>query len=81
VNGTTRDEPEAAKLSLGFIPDRPFIYEKLTGRRVLRFHGGLYGLGDPRIAERVREMLELFELAVGERAGRELSARHEAAAW
>src|SRR5438046_4096410 len=33
-------EPEAAKASLGFIPDRPFIYEKLTAREFLRFHGG-----------------------------------------
>jgi ABC-2 type transport system ATP-binding protein len=55
-------EPEAAKRSLGFIPDRPFIYEKLTGGEFLRFHGGLYGLEDQAIAERVREMLELFEL-------------------
>jgi ABC-2 type transport system ATP-binding protein len=54
--------PEAAKMSLGFIPDRPFIYEKLTAGEFLRFHGGLYGLDDPAIADRVREMLELFEL-------------------
>jgi ABC-2 type transport system ATP-binding protein len=54
---------EAAKASLGFIPDRPFIYEKLTGGEFLRFHGGLYGLDDAAIGERVREMLELFELA------------------
>jgi len=56
-------EPEAAKRSLGFIPDRPFIYEKLTGGEFLRFHGGLYGLEDSAIAERVREMLDLFELS------------------
>jgi ABC-2 type transport system ATP-binding protein len=49
-------------MSLGFIPDRPFIYEKLTAGEFLRFHGGLYGLDDPAIADRVREMLELFEL-------------------
>jgi ABC-2 type transport system ATP-binding protein len=55
-------EPEAAKGSLGFIPDRPFIYEKLTGGEFLRFHGGLYGLDDLGLADRVREMLELFEL-------------------
>jgi ABC-2 type transport system ATP-binding protein len=58
-------EPEAAKASLGFIPDRPFIYEKLTAGEFLRFHGGLFGLGDDigdGTAERVREMLELFEL-------------------
>jgi len=55
-------EPEAAKRSLGFIPDRPFLYEKLTAAEFLRFHGGLYGLeGDP-VEERARELLELFEL-------------------
>jgi ABC-2 type transport system ATP-binding protein len=63
VNGhDLATEPEAAKMSLGFIPDRPFIYEKLTGGEFLRFHGGLYGLEDPGISERVHEMLELFEL-------------------
>src|SRR5258708_38540329 len=30
-------EPELAKASLGFIPDRPFIYEKLTAGGVLPF--------------------------------------------
>jgi len=54
--------PEAAKGSLGFIPDRPFIYEKLTAGEFLRFHGGLYGLDGDGIAGRVREMLDLFEL-------------------
>jgi len=56
-------EPEQAKASLGFIPDRPFIYEKLTAGEFLRFHGGLYGLDGAGVGERVREMLELFELA------------------
>jgi ABC-2 type transport system ATP-binding protein len=55
-------EPERAKASLGFIPDRPFIYEKLTAGEFLRFHAGLYGLDGQGVAERVREMLELFEL-------------------
>jgi ABC-2 type transport system ATP-binding protein len=66
VNGyDLATEPEAAKASLGFIPDRPFIYEKLTAGEFLRFHGGLFGLGDDfgdGIGKRVREMLDLFEL-------------------
>jgi ABC-2 type transport system ATP-binding protein len=56
---------EAAKASLGFIPDRPFIYDKLTAGEFLRFHGGLYGLdGDTgdQVGRRVHEMLDLFEL-------------------
>jgi ABC-2 type transport system ATP-binding protein len=55
-------QPEQAKGSLGFIPDRPFIYEKLTAGEFLRFHGGLYGMDDAGLGERVREMLDLFEL-------------------
>ena len=63
VNGhNLQSEPELAKASLGFIPDRPFIYEKLTAGEFLRFHAGLYGLDGPGVPERVREMLELFEL-------------------
>ncbi|MBW8868129.1 MAG: ABC transporter ATP-binding protein [Acidobacteria bacterium] len=63
VNGhDMANEPEQAKASLGFIPDRPFIYEKLTAGEFLRFHGGLYGMDGNGLGDRVREMLELFEL-------------------
>jgi ABC-2 type transport system ATP-binding protein len=55
-------EPEPAKASLGFIPDRPFLYEKLTAGEFLRFHAGLYGADGPDLGERVREMLAIFEL-------------------
>jgi len=54
--------PEQAKRSLGFIPDRPFLYEKLTAAEFLRFHGGLYGLDEVAVGARAHEMLELFEL-------------------
>ncbi len=56
-------EPEKAKRALGFIPDRPFLYEKLTAAEFLRFHGGLYGLEDGGAQGRARELLELFELS------------------
>ena len=54
--------PEAAKAALGFIPDRPFIYEKLTAGEFLRFHAGLYGMDDGDIEARIKEMLDIFEL-------------------
>ena len=54
----SRRPPEG---SLGFIPDRPFIYEKLTAGEFLRFHGGLYGIDGAEVG-RVHEMLDLFEL-------------------
>ena len=38
----------AAKAKLGFIPDRPFVYDKLTGAEFLRFVAALYGQdGEP----------------------------------
>ncbi len=55
--------PEAAKASLGFIPDRPYLYEKLTAGEFLRFHGGLYGIEGPEADRRIADMLELFELS------------------
>jgi ABC-2 type transport system ATP-binding protein len=56
-------EPELAKRALGFIPDRPFLYEKLTAAELLRFHGGLYGLDGDALGARADELLQLFDLA------------------
>jgi ABC-2 type transport system ATP-binding protein len=56
-------QPMAAKARLGFIPDRPFVYEKLTGAEFLRFVAGLYGQDGNRIERRIDELLELFELS------------------
>jgi ABC-2 type transport system ATP-binding protein len=55
-------DPAAAKSRLGFIPDRPFIYEKLTGAEFLRFVAGLYGQAGPRVEHRARELMALFDL-------------------
>jgi len=57
-------DPMAAKARLGFIPDRPFVYEKLTGAEFLRFVAGLYGQDGPSIEARIDELLDLFELLV-----------------
>ena len=51
-----------AKCKLGFIPDRPFIYEKLTGAEFLRFVAGLYDQEGPKVEHRARELLALFDL-------------------
>jgi ABC-2 type transport system ATP-binding protein len=55
-------DPVAAKMRLGFIPDRPFIYEKLTGAEFLRFVAGLYDQEGPEVEHRARELLALFDL-------------------
>jgi ABC-2 type transport system ATP-binding protein len=55
-------DPITAKSKLGFIPDRPFIYEKLTGIEFLRFVAGLYGQEGNEVEHRARELLALFDL-------------------
>lgn len=54
--------PMSAKARLGFIPDRPFLYEKLTGAEFLRFVAGLYGQDGTVVEKRSDELLDLFEL-------------------
>ena len=56
------DEPEAAKAELGYVPDRPYVYEKVTGRELLRFTAGLHGKRGPAVEERIDELLELWDL-------------------
>ena len=56
------DRPLAAKAKLGFIPDRPFVYDKLTGGEFLRFAAALYGQQGATVERRIDELLELFEL-------------------
>ncbi len=55
--------PEGAKAKLGFVPDRPYVYEKLTGAEFLRFVAALYGQEGAGVERRMDELLELFELA------------------
>jgi ABC-2 type transport system ATP-binding protein len=54
--------PLHAKSRLGFIPDRPYVYEKLTGAEFLRFVAALYGQGGDEVERRADELLELFQL-------------------
>ncbi|HEV8357675.1 MAG TPA: ABC transporter ATP-binding protein [Gemmatimonadales bacterium] len=63
IAGISLDKhPTEAKSRLGFIPDRPFVYDKLTGTEFLRFVAALYGQTGALIERRIGELLELFEL-------------------
>ena len=57
------ENPVQAKSVLGYIPDRPFIYEKLTGREYLEFVADLYGMDSRLAADRSEKYLEFFDLA------------------
>jgi ABC-2 type transport system ATP-binding protein len=55
-------QPLEAKALVGYLPDQPFLYEKLTGREFLRFVARLYDL-DPVVADRrAQDLLRLFDL-------------------
>jgi len=54
------EHPQEAKKAVGFIPDRPFLYEKLTAREFLRFLAGLYGCAANGTDERMKALLRLF---------------------
>ncbi len=55
-------EPMQARAVLGFVPDRPFVYDKLTGAELLRFTAGLHGQEGPAVERRIDELLELWDL-------------------
>lgn len=56
-------DPVRAKLKIGLIPDRPFLYEKLTALEFLQFTAGLYHVGTQAFAEKSRELLGRFSLS------------------
>jgi len=56
------ENPEEAKRKIGFIPDRPYLYEKLTGMEFLRFIADLYDVPDHLFMEKAEELLTLFSL-------------------
>ncbi len=55
-------DPNEAKNITGFIPDRPFLYAKLTGREFLVFSGRLYGLKKKEINKRIEPLMILFNM-------------------
>ena len=58
-----RHTPEAAKALTGYLPDHPFLYDKLTAAEFLGFAGGLHGLGRSECARRAADLLAEFGLA------------------
>lgn len=55
-------EGDKARELLSYVPDQPYLYEKLTGREFLQFVAELYGLPADVTAQRIDQMIELFSL-------------------
>jgi ABC-2 type transport system ATP-binding protein len=56
-----RDGDNARRL-LSYVPDLPFLYEKLTGREFLQFIADMYGLPPEHAKQRIVEVIDQFDL-------------------
>jgi ABC-2 type transport system ATP-binding protein len=55
-------EAEKAKRKIGFIPDRPYLYEKLTGMEFLRFTALLFGIERSVFQKKAEACLQMFSI-------------------
>ena len=55
-------QPLEARRRLAYVPDFPFLYEKLTPWEFFRFTGQLFGMDDARIEKNARELVARFNL-------------------
>ena len=60
------EEPTEVRRSIGYLPERPCLYERLTVRDNLAFYGRLYDVPEEELGARIEELLTL--LGLGERA-------------
>ena len=56
-----KDHIEAKKL-IGYIPDQPFLYEKLTGREFLYFCGGINNIEKNILKNKIDETIEQLNI-------------------
>ncbi len=57
-----RQAPLSAKRRFGYVPDQPYLYDKLTGREFLYFVGGLYRMPDGKLRETIEQYADIFEI-------------------
>lgn len=63
VNGiNVHEQPLEAKKIIGYVPDRPYLYERLSAAEYLYFVGRLYGVPANEIEARTETWLSEFEL-------------------
>ena len=56
------DNPREVSRLIGYVPDLPFLYDKLSGREFLRFVADMYGMADAAAAEAVAREADRFQL-------------------
>ena len=55
-------QPTAAKVKTGYVPDEAALWDKLTGVEYLNFMGDVYGVPGDEREERVKPLLDMFEM-------------------
>lgn len=55
-------DPVRAKAQFGYVPDRPYLYGKLSGLELLRFAAGVYRLPRRKAEARIEALLVQFRL-------------------
>ncbi|GDY21518.1 ABC transporter [Verrucomicrobiota bacterium] len=55
-------QPLEARRRLAYVPDFPFLYEKLTPWEFLRFTGQMFRMEEKRLAEAAKELVTRFNL-------------------
>ncbi len=55
-------DPVAAKLKMGYIPDMPYLYDRLTTTEFFRFTGEIYNLGTDIVSAQLDEQFRTFAL-------------------
>ena len=55
-------DPIQAKRRIGFLPDSPNIYDRLSGLEYVRFIADIYGVPEKQRIERTQRLLEMFEM-------------------
>lgn len=56
-------QSEAARACLSYVPDNPYLYDKLTGREFFELVLDLYGVDRRQGRRQIAELVELFDLA------------------
>ena len=57
-----RTDGDAARSLISYVPDLPYLYEKLTGREFLKFTADLYGMPREKAQNKIDEVIEIFHL-------------------
>lgn len=63
LNGISlTDNTLDGKKIIGYVPDQPFLYDKLTGKEFLYFSGGLYDISKNELKNKIDELVSLLKI-------------------